>query len=115
MSRSTECHSALLSFRYPSHYYIGGKSIDDNLSPYHVVLTRKAKDRLRWSAKEKLSYTARRNVHTCVLLLRQRLSQITVKANATMPISIMGSDSLLFLEGRKNGNKRVCAVSILLS
>ena len=44
------------------------KSIDDKLYPCHVVLTTKAKDRrLRRSAKEKLSYTARRNVLTCVL------------------------------------------------
>ena len=52
-------------------FFIRGKSIDDNLYLYHVVLTTKAKDRrsrgFRRSAKEKLSYTAERNVLRCVL------------------------------------------------
>ena len=48
-------------------FFICGKSLDDNLYPYHVVLTTKAKDwRLRRSVKEKLSYTAQRNVLTYV-------------------------------------------------
>ena len=33
----------------------------------------------------------------CIQLFRQRLSHTSVKANATMPISIMGSDSLVKL------------------
>ena len=42
--------------------------MDDIIYLYSVVLTTKAKDRrLRRSAKEKLSYTTRRNVLTCVL------------------------------------------------
>ena len=45
-----------------------GKAFDDNLYPYHVVLTTKANDqRLRRSTNEKLSYTAQRNVFTHVL------------------------------------------------
>ena len=49
-------------------FFIRGKDIDNNLYPYHVVLTTKAEDRrLRRSAKEKLSYTARRDVLKCVL------------------------------------------------
>ena len=51
--------------------FIRVKSIDDKLYPYHV-LTTKAKDRrLRTSAEEKLSYTARSNVLTCVFHVTQ--------------------------------------------
>ena len=35
--------------------------------------------------------------HTAVKF-RQRLSQTSVKANATMPVSIMGNDNLVFLD-----------------
>ena len=49
-------------------FFIRVKSINNKLYLYHFVLTIKAKDRqLRRSAKEKLSYTARRNVFTSVL------------------------------------------------
>ena len=50
-------------------FFLGGKSIDDNLDPYHVVLTTKAKNRrlLRRNAKEKMSYIARRKVLACSL------------------------------------------------
>ena len=51
------------------HIYLQEKQCyKKNLYPYHVALTTKAKDRrLRRGAKEKRSYTARRNVFTCVL------------------------------------------------
>ena len=52
-------------------FFICGKSLDDNLYRYHVVLTMKAKDwrprGFKRSVKEKLSYTAWRNVLPCIL------------------------------------------------
>ena len=42
----------------------------------------------------------------CTRLFRQRLSQTSVKANSTMPISIMGSDSWCSLT-EVNGFKKV--------
>ena len=66
-------HMAMAGFSSSKNgsFFIRGKSIDDNLYLYHVVLTTKAKDRrsrgFRRSASEKLSYTAERNVLRCVL------------------------------------------------
>ena len=48
--------------------FILGKSIDDNLYPYRCTKneSQKSTTKLRRSAKEKLSYTARRHVFTYV-------------------------------------------------
>ena len=74
-----------------------GKSIDNKLYPYHVVLTTKPKDQgLRRSVKEKLSYTVRRNVLTCVLQCDQKHSPfsptLTVSCNFeknSLPVSVV--------------------------
>ena len=61
--RQARNHMEMVGFSISKNgwFFVCGKSINDNLYPYHVVLTTKPKDRrLRRSAKEKLSYTARR-------------------------------------------------------
>ena len=71
--RQPRNHMAITGFSLSTYgrFFIRGKSIDDNLYPYHAVLTTKAKDQrlrgFRRSTTEKLSKSARRNVLTCVL------------------------------------------------
>ena len=59
LEASQKSHGWDIPYAKMEGFVIRGKSIDDNLDSYHVVLTMKAKDRrLRRSAKEKLSFIA---------------------------------------------------------
>ena len=115
--RQARNHMVIAGFSISKNerFVICGKSIDDNLYPYHVVLTTKAKDRrprgFRRSAKEKLSNTAQRNVLVCVLPCALKHSASLATATVSC-ISEKNSLPVLIVSGSRDQQKE-CSQYIL--